>query len=63
MLRSSEGQRPLREEKKRRRATRRVGSRGRVVVGVSRGRLIGSRLIGSVNGVAAQGSRGSKSSR
>ena len=55
MLRSSEGQRPLREEKKRRRATRRVGSRGRVGVG--------SRLIGSVNGVAAQGSRGRKGSR
>ena len=55
MLRSSEGQRPLREEKKRRRATRRVGSRGRVGVG--------SRLIGSANGVAAQGSRGSKGSR
>lgn len=57
MLRSSEGQRPLREEKKRERATRRVGSRGRIVV------VGGSKVIGSVNGVAAQGSRGSKGSR
>ena len=56
MLRSSEGQRPLREEKKRRRVTRRVGSRGRVVVGGSRGRL-----IGNVNGVAAQSSSGKNS--
>ena len=58
MLRSSEGQRPLRKEKKRGGATRRVGSRGRVVGG--RGR---DRLIGSVNDVAAQSSRGSKSGR
>ena len=53
MLRSSEGQRPLREEKKRGRATRRVGSRGSK----------SSRLIDSVNDVAAQGSRNNKGSR